>query len=543
MNAFIKRLWYGETDGLTSAALIIGASSLLSRLFGLLRDRALAGVFGASSLLDSYYAAFRLPDVLYNLIVLGALSAGFIPIYTELFEKKGEKDANGLACRVLSNTGVSLFFLSAILFVSMPWLAPFIFHGFVDRQLELTIQLSRIMCLSPIFLGLSAVMGGVLQSRKRFVAFSLAPVFYNIGILFGIYVLVPWYGIHGVAIGVVLGAAAHFFVQASVGRTLGAFLWCRPSIRDPQVKKIVTLTFPRMTGLGLSQINLVIMTSIASALTSGSISVYQFANNLQSLPLSLFGISYALAAFPILTQSAARQDLNKFTETVVSTIRRVMFLMLPAVLLCLLLRAQIVRLVLGQGAFDWNDTIRTADVFALFVFSLPFQALIPLYVRSFYALQKTWTPVWIGFCAEVFNLLLAWAWRDVYGIHGLALAFSVAALLQGIALSLALKRLLRRPFFDRSMIRFFVTMTVALMVAGFIGWMVRQSLGTLYPLRTTIQVLLQALSTGFVGAISFFLVLHVFRLPEYLAFLRTILGVLRRTKLIREGVDESVKLG
>ena len=201
MISFLKRLWLGETSGLTTAAVIVGVASMLSRLLGVVRDHTLASVFGAEPELDAYYAAFRLPDFLYNLIILGALTAGFIPVFTEYLERKNAHDAWRMAEEVLSIVGVIMAVSCLVLAVAAPWIVPWTTPGFTGDHLATTVTLSRIMFLSPFLLGLSAVMGGVLQATRRFFAFALAPILYNVGIIFGAVFLSKYFGISGVAWG------------------------------------------------------------------------------------------------------------------------------------------------------------------------------------------------------------------------------------------------------------------------------------------------------------------------------------------------------
>ncbi len=278
MFKFFSRLWNGETESVTTAALIVGAASLASRLVGVLRDRVLASTFGAGNTLDAYYAAFRVPDFLYNLVILGALSAAFIPVFTEYLETKERGEAWRLAERVLSVVGAAMAVACAVLFFAAPVLIPLTVPGFDAQKTALTVSLARVMFLSTFFLALSAVMGGVLQATRRFVAFSLAPVFYNVGIILGVVLFVPNMGPIGLAWGVVIGAALHLATQASVALKIGLERIPFPSFRHPGVRRILFLMAPRTAGLAVTQVNLVIILAIASTLSAGSVSVINLAN-------------------------------------------------------------------------------------------------------------------------------------------------------------------------------------------------------------------------------------------------------------------------
>lgn len=430
MYTFLARWWHGEASGVGWAALVIGVSAMLSRLLGVLRDRLLASHFGAGVELDAYYAAFRLPDTLYNLLIVGALSAGFIPVFAEYWEKDGRDAAMRLAGHVLTLAGWVLAAASVLCIATASWTVPFIAPGFAPDQLSQAVSLSRIMGLSPLILGLSAVMGGVLQATKRFVSFSVAPILYNVGIIAGILFLSPRMGIAGVAVGVIIGASLHLLAQASVVIPLGLQRVAGPHGRDPGVRRILTLMIPRVAGLALSQVNLIVLLALTTGLATGSVAVFTFASNIQSLPLGVIGISFALAAFPALSLAASQHVWTDFYGILQQTLARIFYYMLPAAGLLILLRGDLVRLLLHTGRFQEEDAVRTSTVLLWFSLSLVAQGMIPVLVRAYYARQDTKTPLAISVCAEIATLALAFALKGRYGVAGIAMAFSVGACLQ-----------------------------------------------------------------------------------------------------------------
>jgi len=536
-----KKFWHGETSGLTAAAVIIGVASLAADVVGVLRDHTLAATFGAGNLLDAYYAAFRVPDFLYNLVIVGSLSAVFIPVFAEYMQMRERREAWQLAERILSVVGVVMGIFCIVFAIGAPLIVPFTVPGFSPEKTELTIRLARIMFLSPFFLGLSAVMGGVLQATRRFVAFSFAPVLYNVGIIFGAVVLAPRMGVEGVAWGVVLGAFFHFAIQASVVVRLGLRHLPRPSFQDPGVVRILKLMGPRAAGLAVSQLNLVILLIFASTLASGSVAVFNLANNLQSFPVSIIGISFAVAAFPFLSNAVGRKDTAAFEQALSSAARRICFFILPAMALFFLLRAQIVRVALGSGLFDWNDTIRTATVLGIFTVSLLGQSLVPLFARAFYALQDTWTPLWIGLISEAVNIGLAYALRGPFGISGLVAAFVIATY---VNLFLLLALLYRRHGvrssggFATSFVKSFLASCAIVVV----GYPIRQFFGTIFALRTYLQVIIQAVVAGGAGGIAFLLIAYWLRLPELADFVGAIRRRLFYSKAQIAGAEEAQSL-
>lgn len=292
----------GETASSTisGAALLVAGLGLASRFFGLIRDRILASKFGAGDELDIYYAAFKIPDLVFNLLILGALSAAFIPVFTSLLSRDKAKKAWQLANEVLSLAVVALAVMAAVLFLLAPQLVSLITFGFSESKQEMVAVLTRIMLLSPFLLGLSGLLGGILNSFNKFLFYSLAPVFYNVGIIIGALFFTEHLGIAGLAWGVVLGALLHLSVQIPEALRCGLKFKFNFNLRDPNLRKVVTLMIPRTMSLAVVQINFLIVTVLASTLHAGSLAIFNLANNIQSVPLGMFGISFAIAAFPTL---------------------------------------------------------------------------------------------------------------------------------------------------------------------------------------------------------------------------------------------------
>lgn len=438
-----KKIFRQQINSVTVAAALVALSSLASRALGVLRDRILAGRFGAGAELDIYYAAFRIPDLIFNLLVLGALSAGFIPIFSSLikdmkcdrrfcYSESPNREAWYLAANILNILSLGLVFLSLLGIILAPQIISLITPGFSQEAQSKTVELTRLMFLSPIFLGISGVLGGILQSFKRFFLYSLAPILYNLGIIFGALYLSEDFGMFGLAWGVVIGAALHMLVQMPTVFSLGFRYHFRFDFKDFKTRQIGRMMIPRTLSLAISQINLVVTTIIASSLASGSLAIFNFANNLQSFPIGIFGISYAVAAFPAL--AAAASDREKLKQNFSLPFRQILFFIIPATVFLITLRAQIIRVILGTGAFDWRATVLTMDCLAAFALSLFAQATIPLLVRVFYARHNSKTPFYLGLITVVINIFLAWYLAPIWGVTGLVLAFSVANIINFILL-------------------------------------------------------------------------------------------------------------
>lgn len=507
----------GQAKSITGAALIIAGATLISRLVGLLRDRIFAHNFGVGQVMDAYYAAFKIPDLVYNLLIVGALSAGFIPTFTKLFTNSGENKSPAwkLANNILNITGAALLVLSALGVILAPYYAPIIAPGFGDYPRQLVTQFTRIMFGSTFLLGLSMVIGGILQSLKAFFLYSLAPIFYNLGIILGVAVFVPWFGISGIAWGVVAGAAMHFGAQTYSAYANGYRWQWIFDLKDKNTKIIGRLMIPRTLGLALNQLNLVIVTVLASTLPAGSVAVFNFASNLQGVPVGIFGIAFALAVFPVLSAAVAQNNEEEFIKNLSATTRQILFLIIPLSIIIMLLRAQIVRVVLGTGEFNWSATINTADALALFSLSLFAQSLIPLFTRAFYALANTKTPFIIGVIAELITIIASLLLMKPLGVAGLALAFSLGSIINLVILYIALRQITGNLDEDRVFASFFKIAAAAIPMALTIQYL-KYPLAKIFNLDYFSGVLGQGLLASLAGLAIYGLICYLLKVPELL---------------------------
>ncbi len=505
----VRRWLNARSKTVASAAFILGLASMLSRLAGVVRDRLLSGAFGAGPELDAYYAAFRAPDFIYNLFVFGAISAGFIPVFTAYVADAAADDARNddrawdLASRVLTIIGLVLAVLSLAGVLTAHYFVPLMTPGFSPDQIASTVSLTRLMFLSPILLGLSGVLGGILQTYRRFFVYAFAPIAYNIGIIIGILALAPHYGISGVAMGVVIGAFFHFLAQLLACRTMGFKFRFNPDPRHEGVLSVGKLMVPRTAGLAVSQVNLLILTGMASTIGAGSIAVFNLANNLQSFPVNILGVSFAVAAFPFISEMAAKGRKEELALSFARTTRAVIFLIIPATVLFLLLRAQVVRVILGSGRFDWQDTIDTADALAYFTLSMFAQALLPLVTRAFFAFKDVTTPLVVGAASVVLERVLAWQLlRAGLGTPGLALAFSIASIVNLAALWMLL-RFRVGNLGEKKIFRAAAVMSVcALAMAGAVQG-IKIALGGLVDMHTFVGIFAQGAAAGLVGILVY----------------------------------------
>ncbi len=534
------RLLNSQAKTITFAAAVLGFSVLISRILGLVRDRLLASTFGAGEELDIYFAAFRIPDFVYGILIMGGISAVFLPVFSEYFEKKdinGEKgtDIWKFTNNLLNCFLVLLIVLCSLLAIFTPWLVDLIAPGFSAASKAMTINLTRIMFLSPIFFGLSGIFSGILHYFDRFFAYSLAPIIYNLGIIFGIIFLVPHFGLYGLAYGVILGSFLHLIVQLPSARKSGYRYLPLLNFKNFGLTKIFKLMVPRTIGAAAYHLNLIVITAIASTLTVGSIAIFNFANNLQYFPIGLVGVSFSIAAFPALSKNWACGAKDKFLTIFSSTFRQIIFLVLPISFLMFILRAQIVRLILGAGQFGWLETRLTAASLGLFSIGIFASALVPFLARVFYSFQNTRTPVLIGLASMALNLSLCFLFvyvlqnsaglqqimadflklhsiRD-FSVLGLPLALSIAAIFQMSLLLIFLRKKLK-GFQAREILKSFVIILLSSLVMALVAYLFLLIGAELVNTRTTLGIFLQTLLSFLSAAIAYLLTSHFLKSPE-----------------------------
>ena len=397
----ILKFFNKEINGLHEAAYLLGFFTLLSQVLALVRDRLLASSFGAGHDLDIYYASFRIPDFIFVLVASIVSVSVLIPFLVEKLDKN-EGEAKKFIDNIFSAFFLTIAGVSIVVYFFVPTLVDFFFPSLAEFQTrgEL-IFLTRVLLFSPIFLGLSNFFGSITQIYNRFFIYALSPVIYNFGIIVGIVFFRPFFGIYGLAYGVVLGAFFHLAIQIP-------FVWSRGLLPkftfhfDPQsIKAIVLVSLPRTLAVSANEIAEFVLISFASFMSVGSISVFNFSWNLQSVPLGIIGVSYSLAAFPTLTRHLAQGNKIKYVEQMVVSARHIIFLCMPITAFFVVLRAQIVRVILGSGNFNWHDTRLTAAALAIFALSLIPQSLVLLFARAYYAGGNTKKPLLINVLSSI----------------------------------------------------------------------------------------------------------------------------------------------
>ena len=413
------------------ATILIGVLSLLSKILGAARQGFFANRFGAGAEADIYIAAFRVPDLLFNLLILGTLSVAFIPVFVQYMGRGGKKEALEIAGTIFTITAFVMGILAILGVIFAPTLVKLIVPGFDAAAQQQTAALTRVLMLSPLLFSLSSVLTSILHSLRKFLLASIAPLFYNLAIIFGIVYLYPSFGLAGVAYGVIIGAGLHFFIQFPAAVRVGFRPGASWNPQHPGVRQIGRLFLPRVFGIELGQVSLLMASVLGSFLGAGSLAVFYFAYDLETVPLGVFAVSFAIAAFPTMAEYYSKKNFQGLRTFFAQTVVQILFLIVPISVFALLLRAQIVRLILGAGQntqFTFADTRLTAQALGFFVLSLFAQALVPLLARCFYAMQNTWIPVLSGLLGAVVIILSGIVLAPRLGPAGLALSFSAGAL-------------------------------------------------------------------------------------------------------------------
>jgi len=379
-----------------------------SRVLGLLRDRLLAARFPPSEL-GVYYAAFRLPNMIFELLVMGALATAFIPVFTDYIDNKGIKEGFKMASSVI-NIGVILFGIFSIPIIIFTKEISFLLApGFNEKQIELMSSFTRIMIIAQVFpLIIGNFFTGILQSFRNFIIPSLAPVVYNLGIIIAIIVLSPVTGLYAPVYGVVLGAVLFVLIQVPFILKLGYHHSSYFSFSDKGTRNVGKLMLPRTLGLAVSQIDTTIDLILSTLSGAGAVTVFNFALHLQQVPVGLFGASIAQATLPSLSSLYAQKNLAEYKKIFISSFQQILFLVIPISVILIVLRIPLVRLIFGaSNLFDWNSTVLTGKTLAFFSISLFAQSQIHLLARGFFALHDSKTPVIIGAITVALNTLLS----------------------------------------------------------------------------------------------------------------------------------------
>lgn len=407
-----------------SATALIAITSLFSYIIGLFRDRIIAVHFGTSAATDTYNASFLIPDMIFNLFIAGALVAAFLPVFST-YLLKDKEEAYKIANTMLNGAILLITFLSALAFIFMPQLVPFAFPGTEQSMQKDIIGMTRIMLSSAILFAISNTLGNILMSYKHFIAYALSPIFYNLGIIGGVIFFQEQMGIYSAAAGVIIGAILHCLIR--IIDTYSTEYRYKPdfNFRHPGFKKIIKLMIPKSISLIVWQVNLYIFTIVGLHIQTGGLAAFNFARNIQSFPVSLFGIAFATAVFPYISNAASSHDTKSYTDHMQKTIQRILFFTIPAAAGMMIMARPLVELILSGGVFQEDSIALTSIILVFFALSIPFESVSHILARGFYALQNTMTPTIINVIGMTMIASITYYIAPIYGIQWFSIGFTL----------------------------------------------------------------------------------------------------------------------
>jgi putative peptidoglycan lipid II flippase len=424
-------------------SIVLAATSFASYLLGLARDHFFAQTFGASRSLDAYNAAFLFPDLLFNILIAGGIAAAFVPIFTGLL-KKDETRANEYANSVITAATGTMCFTAIFVIVFATPMSRLVAPGFGPEDRLLVVKILRVLAFSPILFAASNALGAILVARRRFLFYGVSPVAYNLGIIGGTLILVPQFGIMGVAYGTLAGAALHLFARTfDIWRTGFHF---KPdfSFGTADFRRTIKLMLPKMLGHPIELATFWGFTAIASMLSPGSIVVMNFSRNFQSVPVSLIGITIATTTFPLLAGTATEKEAQNFRAVLKKSFLAIGFLSVLAAAFMYIIREPLIRTFLGGGEFRADDIRQTAAVLGIFCLSIPTESLIHLLARAFYATKNTAVPVAVSVLGIAIAIPAGYFLSRSWGVAALPFAFFLASALELLVLAILLPRRLKR---------------------------------------------------------------------------------------------------
>ncbi len=422
---FVKR-----QNTIVSAAFVIMSITIIAKILGLFKLTLLANFFGLSRNLDIFYAADSIPQIFFNILIIGSFNTALIPVIGELIFKKKTKmmwkvfnSFLNIFALVLLGIGIlGIIFAReiAILFIYFSTIyRSSSIPNFSYSDISLLSSLMQILFISPIILGVSFIFSSLLQVYKRFLVTQIATILYNVGFIIGILFFSPFLGVYGLCWGIVLGSVLHLLIQFPVAKYLGfSYKKSILTLKNKYMKELLVLSFPRFIGLAFSQLAYFVEAFVAFALVPGSLTAFNWASSLYLFPVSIVGWSFAQASFPTLTEEYSLKMVKSFKQTLSKTINQTLFFIIPIFILILILRLPLVRLILGPGSnskFGWNDTILTSWILMFLSLSIVGQSILSILIRAFYAIKDTKTPVIVEISTFILNIILALYFVRVFG--------------------------------------------------------------------------------------------------------------------------------
>lgn len=500
----MTKTWF-KPIGIGKATALISITSLLSYIIGILRDRIIAINFGTTSATDAYNASFLIPDFLFNFFIAGALAAAFLPVFSEYLVKDKE-EAYKIADTILTGGTILIGLLSLIAFIFMDKITPILFSDINAAMQQDITNLTRLMLFSAILFAISNTLGNILMAYKHFMSYALSPVLYNLGNILGIIFLSNKFGIYSAAIGVIIGAVLHCAVRfIDIGAIEYKFRF-RADYSHPGFKKIIKLMIPQSINLIFQQLSLYVFAFVGMGIVTGGLAAFNFARDIKSFPINLFGAAFATAIFPYLTSAVNTKDQESYTHHIQKTIQRILFFAIPSMVGIMTLAVPIVALILSGGIFKEKSIELTSAILFFFAISIPFESVIHILSRAFYAMQSTIIPMIVSIGTTVFIAAGTFFIAPVYGIEWFSIISSIGFALQLIVLCI----LLRKHLTGFNLKAFLISLAKTTIASGIMVIVII----LIQPLGNIITVKLADALRIAIGAGTFFLMAYLLKSEE-----------------------------
>lgn len=493
--------------GIGAASALISITTLLSYVAGLIRDRTIAVHFGTTAATDAYNASFLIPDMLFNLFVAGALVAAFMPVFSEYLHKNKE-EAFSIANTVLTSASILIAVLTAISFVFMEKIVPFVFPSVDPGSQKDIIFMTRLMLPAAFIFAISNTIGNVVMTYRHFLSFGVSPILYNLGIICGILFFNETLGIYSAAAGVLIGATLHMTVR--IIDTLYTEYRYKPELKisHPGFKKIVKLMIPKSISLFFWQINLYIFAVVGMRMIEGGLAAFNFARNIQSVAVSIFGVAFATAVFPSLNFDVNNEDKASFTKNIQKTIQRILFFTIPSMMGLALMAKPITALILGGGEFGEKSLDLTSKILIFFAISIPFESLTQIFSRAYYAMKNTLTPMIMNIFSFAIIATITIFVAPKLGIGWFSIGYTVGFIIYDILFLIGL----RKHFKEFDIKGFLKSLAKILVATVFMGLIIHLSKDINYYLNLPLKI--TYVIRMILGAGIYFMVAYLVRSPE-----------------------------
>jgi len=532
-----------EASGMHQAAYMIAFFTFAAQILGFVRDRLLASTFGAGEILDTYYIAFRIPDLIFAALSMFTVGVVLIPFFVKV-----RKESTNEYMKLIHSNFTALC-LGASMLIVVAWFAmPYLLNTFFHPQYtgsygDELLMMSRIILFSPFLMTLSGLFGSIAQSEKRFFVYALSPIAYNIGIIAGLLFLYPEFGMVGLAYGVVVGALLHAGIQIPTLlqiRSVPRFRWF--FWRNRNFIETIFIALPRSVGQFFTQLSQVVAVAVAGRIVVGAVSVFSISQIIYTVPLALISTSYNTASFPMLSELHANKQKTEFLARLSQAARHILFWTIPIAILFVVLRAQIVRTIYGSGNFGWEETRLVAATVAILISTLPINSLVGLFAQTLYIINKARLAIITAIATAILTMVLmptyVWAFKTlpffqnffevllkIEGLNGAAvIAIPCAIITAQIVTFVFYYNVISRNFgvFMHQLREVFLHVFGAACIMGYATYASLQVFAKLLNTNTGIGIFLQGFISGIIGIIVHVVVLILLKNGEAKAVWKTI---------------------